>query len=131
MSWYIDSSAFLKLIFDEAESTALLSFVDEHDTGFFSSRLLATEAGRAVVRAGKPPEVADEKLRRVTLVLPSAATFDRARALSPASLRSLDALHLATALEIGADLEAIVAYDGRLIEAARLAGITTVSPGID
>jgi predicted nucleic acid-binding protein len=46
----------------------------------------------------------------------------------PRRLRSVDALHLATALELGADLDAVVAYDSRLIEGARSAGLSVVTP---
>ena len=55
--------------------------------------------------------------------------FDLAARLGPAHLRSLDALHLASALELGSDLQAIVTYDKRLAEAALLNAIAVVSPG--
>jgi len=50
--------------------------------------------------------------------------------MEPATLRSLDALHLASALSLGADLSGIVVYDGRLLEAATAAGIPTATPGV-
>ena len=52
-----------------------------------------------------------------------------AGALAPASLRSLDAIHLATAISLGEDLTAVVAYDDRLIAAARRNGLSVRSPG--
>jgi predicted nucleic acid-binding protein len=61
------------------------------------------------------------------LTLPS-STFDRAADLDPDLLRSLDALHLAAALDLGDDLEGIVTYDDRLARAALLHGIEVVAP---
>ena len=55
--------------------------------------------------------------------------LSRAARLEPPALRTLDAVHLASALELGADLEAFVTYDARLAAAARGAGLTVVSPG--
>jgi predicted nucleic acid-binding protein len=56
------------------------------------------------------------------------ATFDRAGSIEPSSLRSLDAIHIASALVVGDELSAIVAYDQRLSEAARALGIPTIAP---
>jgi predicted nucleic acid-binding protein len=57
------------------------------------------------------------------------AIIERAARLEPSSLRTLDAIHLASALGMGVDLEAFVTYDARLAAAARGAGLTVVSPG--
>lgn len=59
-----------------------------------------------------------------------ADTFDRAGRLEPASLRTLDALHVSAAMTLGPDLSGIAAYDMRLLDAARSAGIPTASPGV-
>lgn len=56
---------------------------------------------------------------------------ERARRLPPGVLRSLDAIHVATALELGEDLTAVVSYDQRMIDAATAAGLEVVSPGRD
>ena len=61
-------------------------------------------------------------------MLPSAATFFTAGRLQPWNLRSLDAIHLATAMEIGDDLEGIVVYDERLASASRAVSIAVVAP---
>lgn len=63
----------------------------------------------------------------ILLSLPS-ATFERAADLDPESLRSLDALHLAEALELGDELNGIITYDNRLAEAARARGIEVIAP---
>ena len=127
MVWYLDTSAFLKLITAESESEALRSWYLAHDS-IWSSQLLHTEALRAGVRLGIDNDVVEDALETVSMVLPSVTTFFAAGRLLPETLRSLDALHLATAIEIGDDLEGMVVYDDRLIEAARAASITVLSP---
>ncbi len=67
-------------------------------------------------------------LDTITIVTIPTSTFERAADIEPDRLRSLDALHLAAALEVGDELEAIVAYDDRLSEAARRYGIPVVAP---
>ncbi|MHB1712697.1 MAG: type II toxin-antitoxin system VapC family toxin [Acidimicrobiales bacterium] len=127
MVWYLDTSAFLKLITVEDESMALRAWFGSH-APIWSSQLLQTEALRAGVRLGIGTDVIDGALETVSTVLPSVTTFYAAGRLSPPALRSLDAFHLATAIEIGDDLEGMVAYDERLIGAARAASIDVVSP---
>jgi uncharacterized protein len=125
--WYLDTSAFLKLITVEEETTAMRSWFTSHDA-IWSSQLLYTEALRAGARLGIGTDLVEDALDTVSLVLPSATTFSTAGRLQPPVLRSLDAVHLATALEIGDDLEGLVAYDVRLLDAAREASIEVVSP---
>ena len=127
MVWYLDTSAFLKLLTTERESAAMRTWFLSHDL-VWSSQLLRTEAIRAGSRLGIDAEVIEDALETVSLVLPSVATFFVAGQLPPPSLRSLDALHLATAMEIGDDLEGIVAYDERLADAARAANLEVFVP---
>lgn len=94
----------------------------------WSSHLLATEALRSAPRLGLASQAVALALETVSLVLPAASTFRAAASLGPARLRSLDALHLATALEMGADLQALVTYDARMAEGAATASIPVVSP---
>lgn len=98
------------------------------DRDCWSSQLLVTEVLRAASRRTLDLTAGDELLDRITLVLPSQATFRRAAELRPPQLRSLDALHLASALELGAELEAVVAYDTRVIDGAVHAGLAVVTP---
>ncbi|MGD0638794.1 MAG: VapC toxin family PIN domain ribonuclease, partial [Nitrososphaerales archaeon] len=65
----------------------------------------------------------------IALVLPAVSTFFNADRLDPPELRSLDALRLAAALELGDDLEGVVTYDGRMTAGAKSAQIRVVSPG--
>ena len=67
-------------------------------------------------------------LGQVTLVAMTNPVLDRAASVGAGSLRSLDAIHLATALLLGADLDGMVTYDDRLAEAARRAGVTVYAP---
>ncbi|MDE3044910.1 MAG: type II toxin-antitoxin system VapC family toxin [Acidobacteriota bacterium] len=127
MVWYLDTSAFLKLLTQENETQAMRAWFHSHEM-IWSSHLLATEARRAGARLGLSTEVIDVALESVALVLPSVATFYVAGQLLPTSLRSLDALHLATAVEIGVDLDGVVTYDERLADAARAASLVVVTP---
>ncbi len=127
MIWYLDTSAFLKLITKEAESKPMRDWYSTHGP-CWSSQLLVTEATRAGARLGLRQESVATALDTVGLVLPSVTTYFAAARLPPPGLRSLDALHLATAIEIGADLEGMVVYDQRLRAAAEGAAILTVTP---
>ena len=126
---YLDSSAFVKVVVEEAESAALRSMLAASGAQRVSSSLLRTESLRAVRYLGPSALlVVREGLRRVGLISVDDRILDAAGVLEPAVLRTLDAIHLATALAIGDDLEAIVTYDERMIAAAGLLGLTTTSP---
>ena len=127
---YLDSSAFVKVVVEEAESAALRAFLAGSSGRRVSSALLRTEALRAVLHVG-PDALANvrEGLRRVDLVAIDDRILDSAGILEPRVLRTLDAIHLATALAIGDDLDAVVTYDERMLEAARLLGLVTATPG--
>ena len=125
--WCLDTTAFLKLVAVEDESTAMRAWFTSHSS-IWSSQLLHTEALRAAVRLGIGPDVVEVALDTISMVLPSASTFSAADRFQPQGLRSLDALHLATVTEIGDDLEGLVAYDDRLVEAARESSIEVVAP---
>jgi predicted nucleic acid-binding protein len=125
--YYLDSSAFLKLLVREPETAAMRAWFAE-GRPCWSSHLLVTEATRAGERLGIPREAVEAALDTVSLVLPAETTFHRAAVLPPPTLRSLDAVHLATALELGEDLEGVVSYDGRLQEGARAAGLAVLAP---
>lgn len=127
--FYLDSSAFVKLVLEERRSTAMVAWVDLHQDGLVSSDLLRTEVLRAARRS--TPEavgVAQERLERVTLLVVPTTVFEQAGVLDPPILRSLDAIHLASALTLGDDLDALVTYDERLADAAILQGLPVVSP---
>ena len=126
---YLDSSAFVKLVVEEPESAAVRSFLANRSARRVSSALLRTESLRAVRHLG-PDALATirEGLRRVDLIGIDDRILDAAGILEPQVLRTLDAIHLATAMAVGDDLEAIVTYDERMVEAARLMGLSTATP---
>ncbi len=131
MVFYLETSAAVKLIVHEAETEAMLAFARNQDGNLFSSDLTRTELLRTVRR--HDPERADKaaKLFERTHILDlRSSVFERAAMLEPVILSTLDALHLAAAMELGADLEGVVTYDERLMSSARAHGISVVSPGV-
>lgn len=127
---YVDVSALVKLVFDEKESSALRAFLGARRP-LVSSQLAVTEVGR-VARRVLPSAAARrqviEVFDRVSILAVTRAVAEQAVSLDPPVLRTLDALHLATALSLGAELGVFVAYDRRLLAAARAAGVSVASP---
>ncbi len=127
---YLDSAAVVKLAHAEPESQALRDWLDQHaEIGWVSSALVEVESFRALARH------APEAVARLHPVLDIIDLVDLdpgirilAQAISPATVRSLDAIHLATALHIRAQLTAFVTYDKRLADAATFAGLTVDMP---
>lgn len=129
MTTYIESSAFLKLLREEEESEALRHFLSGLPPGeLFSSRLLSTEAHRAASRLeGFEQENVLALLDAVDLVHVLDEVCDAAGRLAAGHpVRALDALHLATARLVEA--EVMLSYDARQIDAASLIGLPTLSP---
>ena len=128
MAVYLDASAAVKLIVREAESDALESWLRPHDV-LTSSALLRTELLRAI-RRGAPRRIAEARaaLAAFTLRAVDDEILDAAGDIGPSSIRSLDAIHLATALRLATALDAIVTYDRRMIEGAVLLGLPVASP---
>jgi uncharacterized protein len=126
---YLDVSAFVKTVMTEPESDALRTFLAAGPGRRVSSALLRTEAVRAVRHLG-PVAVSTvrEGLRDVDLVAIDDRILDAAGVLVPGALRTLDAIHVATALAIGDDLAEFVTYDERMVEAARSLGLPTIAP---
>lgn len=124
---YLDASAAVKLILDEPESSALRSQLGERPV-IVSSALLRTELMRAIGRTDSARLMAARTLLRGVSLLAIDDDVLTAAELDPASLRALDAIHLATARRLGGELEAIVTYDRRMIAGARLLGLPVTSP---
>ncbi len=130
MSVYLDSSALVKLVVEEPESEDLRAFVG--DRAVVSSMIARTEVIRAVART-EPERVgaAEKVLRETSLIIADGSVAWAAAWVEPTSVRSLDAIHLATAQRLETGLEAIVTYDRRMAAAARVAGMLVASPGDD
>ncbi len=125
---YLDTSAYVKLPLAEPERDALRAELGRWE-GYVSSAFLSVEAVRACARYG--PQYANQAqagLAGLALVPVDDKVMAVAARLEPNSLRSLDALHLATALSLGADVGVLIAYDQRLLEAANEYDIETVQP---
>lgn len=128
---YLDTSAFVRLIWAEPESDALQEYLRQHDTEpLVASSLLVVEARRTVLRSDPPSMVrADLLLSRVGQLGIGPAVIEAAGRLPVPGLRSLDAIHLATALMLQAELRALVTYDLRLAQAADEHRLEVVAPG--
>jgi uncharacterized protein len=128
--FYLDTSAAVKLVVIERGSKPLRHWLAQHDGEIVSSDLLRTELLRAT-RRSRPDQAVQARavLDALPLLTMSTGVFERAATLDPDVMRSMDALHLAAALEFGDDLEGIVTYDIRLAEAAERLGIRAVAPG--
>jgi len=129
---YLDSSALLKLLFQEHESDFLEDWLTARPgVPTVSSELAKVEVLRACRRidAAALPD-ARTLLGQLDLVPLAGAVVELASDIESPVLRSLDALHLASALSLGADVSAFIAYDHRLLEAAAKAGLETQQPGV-
>lgn len=125
---YLDSSAYAKLVLEQGGHVELRRELAEWQ-GYVSSTLLAVEAVRACARYGSAyAREARAWLEGIALLAMDDAVLDEATSLEPPTVRSLDALHLATALSIREDVGAFFCYDQRLAEAAELHGLDVISP---
>lgn len=126
---YLDTSAALKLVVPEAETPSLETWIAERaELPRASSRLLRIEMLRSVTRS------APHRMARANVVLSSIALLSMddvapaAESIGDRTLRSLDALHLATANELRTELTAFLCYDKRLCDSARALGLPVESP---
>jgi predicted nucleic acid-binding protein len=125
---YVDSSAIVKLVVAEAESKALRRYLARRQP-LVSSALARTEVARALMPSGGDAVArGQDVLRRVQLLRVNDRVLSEAGRLEPTELRSLDAIHLASASQLGASVGQIVTYDERMAEAAKAIGWTVASP---
>ncbi len=127
---YLDSSALMKLVREEAETDALRDWLgSQPEEPVVTSELARVELLRAARRAGAEALIeAHALIGDVDLVRLDRGVQDLACEIGDPPLRSLDALHLASAVLLGDELTALVAYDDRLVAAARAVGLATVAP---
>jgi len=125
---YVDSSALVKLIRREPETDALRRYLTS--AGPLASSIFATvEVSRAIARGAPDLTAGIPAVTGMLVLLPfDSRIATRAAALGPASMRTLDAIHLASAVELGDELTAFVSYDERLLAAARDLGLPVVAP---
>ena len=125
---YLDSSALVKLAVREQESDALRTFLRRRRP-LISSALARAEVSRALLPGGKNALAAGRRvLASVDLVRINDRVLDLAGSLLPLDLRSLDAIHLATAERLGDDLGGLVTYDQRMAAVASDRGHRVSAP---
>ena len=129
MSWYLDSSAILKTIFDEKERPDLLRFLNSQST---SSRLSKIEVRRTVARL-VPTKTAEvnlelDKINFLPISNPILMTAENFS--SEITLRTSDAIHIATVMSLEGSIEGLITYDRQMIANAKLLGIKVISPGM-
>ena len=128
MATYVDSSAIVKLAVREPESLALRRYLRRKQP-LMSSALARTEVLRALLPAGDEAVARGRSvLQRLDLIRVNDHILNAAGVLQPLELRSLDAIHLATAHQLGDELSALVTYDDRMVTAARQLGYRIVQP---
>ncbi|HWX44028.1 MAG TPA: type II toxin-antitoxin system VapC family toxin [Solirubrobacteraceae bacterium] len=125
---YVDSSAFVKLVLPEPETAALLAAL-EGAARLVAAEVLEVEVLRATRRGGGDLATARAQLAAVRMLPLSSAIRTRASELDPPSVRSLDAIHLATALSLAERLDRFCTYDERMALAGRQAGLDVLAPG--
>lgn len=128
---YLDSSALVKLVAKESETTALRRYLGRNaDVPRVTSSLARVEVVRAVSGGGAQAVArARELLDRLYEVPLERSLLDRAAELrAPLALRSLDAVHLASALLLGSTLSAVLTYDARMAAAAVSIGLEVAAP---
>ena len=129
MAYYLDTSALVKMIIYEQETGALSDWLFQQNEPLVSCDLARAELVRATRRRHPDRMVrARQLLDAIVLTQLTSAILDHAGRLEPIGLTTLDAVHLAAALDLGDDLSGLVTYDDRLAAAADANGIAVVAP---
>ena len=128
-SYYLDTSVATKLVVEEPGSEALSAWIKDQGPSFVASELLRVELLRAC-RRHSPDALARarEVIDSATLMSVTTDICIDAAGIDPAVVRSLDAVHIATALAIGDDLKGVVTYDQRMADGCRIYGLPVVAP---
>lgn len=130
---YLDSSALIKLIFEEPESGELSDWLYERqDASLISSALAKVEVLRTCSKRGELAlSLGRDLLSRIDLIPIRDDVIEDAARIGGSGLRTLDAIHLASVTSIGGAITALVAYDIRLLESAAELGLPCVHPGLN
>lgn len=125
---YVDSSAIVKLVVAEPESSALRRYLRRRKP-YVSSALARAEVARSLLPLGPAAlQRGDSVLARIDLIRVNDTILRTAGSLLPEDIRTLDAIHLATAQQLGTDLARIVTYDTRMQTAAEALGLDVNAP---
>jgi predicted nucleic acid-binding protein len=120
----------MKVLLDEEHSDPLRELLAARAGALWSSRLLELEAHRVSRQLQLDPDEVREALMAVSLVTLRPSTLEAALTAGQDNLRSLDAIHLAAALELGDEMEAMVVYDRRLASSCESEDLPVLSPGL-
>lgn len=127
---YLDSSAIVKLVRGEAETMALRAELEQWPE-YASSRLAEVEVLRAALAIGSTARVrARLVLAEISLIAVDDDVIRRASDLQPPTLRTLDAIHVATAQALGDDLGVLISYDSRMLGSAGIHSLPRLAPGV-
>jgi predicted nucleic acid-binding protein len=127
--FYIDSSALTKLVVTELESQTLEAFLAADTPDLVTSELASVELHRFAMRRGDEAAVQSREVLLGVAQFPiTPEILQHASTIQPRFLRTLDAIHVATALNIG-ELSGVITYDRRMAEAVRANGLTVFAPG--
>jgi predicted nucleic acid-binding protein len=124
---YVDASAIVKLVLEEPESAEMLRWFVEAPYAV-TSRVGVVETRRAASRRPHDARHRERVLEDVEVLELTPEIAAAAAMIQPPAIRTLDAIHLASALAIATDIDAFVTYDDRLAEAARTLGLPVVRP---
>jgi len=128
---YVESSALVKLVIAEPERSALAAYLGT-GTGQVTSLLSVAEVQRTAARRSTAHlRRAEVLMADIALLAIDRQVVDAAARLQPTTLRTLDAIHVASALQLGSEVRSFVTYDRRLAAAALAAGLPVASPGAD
>lgn len=128
---YLDASALITLICDREHAAALRSFIGSRPgMPMATSTVGLVETVRTLDRIGDYPNAMPDLVGRFTEILLTEEIRDAAAGL-PGRLRTLDAIHVASAEVVGSVLDALVSYDRRMLDVARAVGLPTSAPGLD
>lgn len=128
MSWYLDSSAILKLVFDEQERVELLKVLTEKS---ITSRISRLEVARTVSRiAPDSLLLANSELQKLDFFPLSNGVLSTAEGFTAkTTLRTLDAIHVATVIFLGSAIKGLISYDKQMVQNAKELGLKVLSPG--
>jgi predicted nucleic acid-binding protein len=132
---YLDTSAIIRLLVaGETWSEDLEAFLRPRSGDLVATSVIGyVEVFRTLIRLGTPPPehaAAATMLADFRLVALTDDVRRVAATLPGKGLRSLDAIHVASAQQLGGLLDVLVTYDHRMIDAARMTGLPVVSPGM-
>ena len=129
MAYVVDSSALVKLIVNEQHSKSLGSWIDSCKQDLFISELARTEVSRAIARVDSNLNKQFNIIAtRFGVIRVSTQVLTIAAVLSPTTLRTLDAIHLASCVILGDDLTGFVNYDNAQASAASTNSIEVITP---